>query len=1232
MWFYSARKARRTAPARRSPACRPHLEALEDRTVPTSVTTFVTSGSGGLNLASELTFGPDGNLYVSGAASGNILRYDGQTGAFLGVFVPAGEGGYNSGGGLVFRPDGYLYATSSGAVLRFNATTGAFVDAFVAGGSGGLNLTFGPDGNGDGVEDLYVTNHPTGDVMRYDGRTGAPLPSAGNTGAVFVRGSVSGLSNPIGLAFGPDGNLYVAGGNNDAILKYDKTTGAYLGRFAESGGGRLHGLVFRPDGYLYVTKEADSTVRRYDASTGALVDVYIASGEGGLSRPSGLTFGPDGALYVNSWNTSSVLRKGPNPSLSDLSATQWDANQPGYAGSIAISGDTGPYSNLHVSGLPAGLSATLAGSTITLSGTPTQVGTFNNIVVSVADSAGGTGAGTYSLTISPALSLGSLSATQWDVNQPGYTGSIALSGGTGPYSNLAVTGLPPGLSASLAGSTISLSGTPTQTGTFNNIVVSLADSGGGTDAGTYSLTINPALSLGGLSSPSQWDMNQPGYTGSIALSGGTGSYDNLQVSGLPAGLGAALVGNTITLSGTPTQAGTFSNIVVSLADSAGGTDAGTYSLSINPALTLGGLSGPGQWGLYQPGYAGSITVSGGTGVYSNLAVAGLPAGLSAALAGNTISLSGTPTQAGTFSSIAVSLQDSNGATVSMMYGLTITDLSLSGTSVWEFRPVGTVVGTFSSTVPSTQPFTCSLVSGPGATDNGSFTLNGNQLLTADAFDSAAKSSYSIRVRSTDPAGHPFEQVFTITITDDPALTRSGRTLTVAGTKGNDSFSFTYGAVRDAMTLNGTSLAVDTVSVDTVVFTGGGGSDTAALVGTGTGETATLGPNSGQLQGSGYTVRVSGVYVLGIQGGAGEVAYFSDTTGNATFQALPGNSILSGSGYYDQALGFGAVVAGSSGGSDRATLYGQAGASFLGTPRNSQVSGSGLWEQATGFQVVIASGGQQASLYGSAAPDTFVGRPDASYLAGPANQYWVQASAYAVVYGSGAGGSDQATFYDSAGNDTFLATPGSSYMTGPSPAAGGAPYWNQVYGFAVVYATHSGGSGDRAYLYGSAGNDTFVATPTSSYLAGPSNSYWEQVYNFPVVLADGQGGVDVAQLYDSAGSDTFVATPTSSYLAGPGNSFWNQVFGFASVFAVSRSGGNDTATLYDSPGNDGFVGQGAVAYLSGPGPGLSGPGFLEWSSGFRSVTAVSSGGGSDTADLYTLDFLFAEIGPWLNRQH
>jgi hypothetical protein len=34
-----------------------------------------------------------GDLYVSSAGSGEVLRYDGQTGEFIEAFVPAGRGG-----------------------------------------------------------------------------------------------------------------------------------------------------------------------------------------------------------------------------------------------------------------------------------------------------------------------------------------------------------------------------------------------------------------------------------------------------------------------------------------------------------------------------------------------------------------------------------------------------------------------------------------------------------------------------------------------------------------------------------------------------------------------------------------------------------------------------------------------------------------------------------------------------------------------------------------------------------------------------------------------------------------------------------------------------------------------------------------------------------------------------------------------------------------------------------
>jgi len=50
-----------------------------------------------------LAFGPDGNLYV-GTRSGNIIRYNGTTGAFIDVFVPAGRGGLSGSAFLAFTP------------------------------------------------------------------------------------------------------------------------------------------------------------------------------------------------------------------------------------------------------------------------------------------------------------------------------------------------------------------------------------------------------------------------------------------------------------------------------------------------------------------------------------------------------------------------------------------------------------------------------------------------------------------------------------------------------------------------------------------------------------------------------------------------------------------------------------------------------------------------------------------------------------------------------------------------------------------------------------------------------------------------------------------------------------------------------------------------------------------------------------------------------------------------
>jgi RHS repeat-associated protein len=93
-----------------------------------------------------------------------------------------------------------------------------------------------------------------------------------------------------------------------------------------------------------------------------------------------------------------------------------------------------------------------------------------------------------------------------------------------------------------------------------------------------------------------------------------------------------------------------------------------------------------------------------------------------------------------------------------------TDITLSSTAIAENSPIGTAVGALGTVDPdNTSGFQYALVPGPGSTDNAAFTISGGELLTATTFNYYAQASYSIRLRSTDPAGLYVEKTFTISV-------------------------------------------------------------------------------------------------------------------------------------------------------------------------------------------------------------------------------------------------------------------------------------------------------------------------------------------------------------------------------------------------------------------------------------------------------------------------------------
>jgi sugar lactone lactonase YvrE len=252
----------------------------------------------------QATIGPDGNLYTAfgDGGSGNydtIVRYNGTTGAFMGMFA---TGPMNGPRDIVFH-NGYMYVASTytNQVLQYDATTGAYLGVFVTAGSGGINgpdgMTFGPDGN------LYLSGTNSNNVIEYDGNTGAYLKA-------FVASGSGGLSLPAGITFDTSGQyLYVAewGGAHD-VLKYNGQTGAYVG-VAASGLSSPRDVKFGADGLLYVLDAGTNRIERF-TENGTYVGDYVPAGSGGMSGGGSVTFGPNGDLYVVGGSANQILQFG----------------------------------------------------------------------------------------------------------------------------------------------------------------------------------------------------------------------------------------------------------------------------------------------------------------------------------------------------------------------------------------------------------------------------------------------------------------------------------------------------------------------------------------------------------------------------------------------------------------------------------------------------------------------------------------------------------------------------------------------------------------------------------------------------------------------------------------------------------------------------------------------------------------------------------------------------------